>query len=211
MAHTNEINVVTRSNTPLTGRAWGSPWCRVRPYVACRRRWGAGVPCLNASLPCRVFRGNPIRPFSAGCGRVGGSPRARVICRRHARDTRDSSGCDCRSVSSTRAGESGSFTFSPRDGGIPVLNTTSMKQWSIVHQQRGLSAMVIVRAYDNDNNRPYCSGGQLKSALQAGVIARSRSVMTISLPRNPRRRPSYVRARAFYPRCVKHRAYSAPR
>jgi len=100
----------------------------------------------------------------------------------------------------------------PSRRGNPRLKYNSeMKQWSIVHQQRGLSAMVIVRAYDNDNNRPYCSGGQLKSALQAGVIARSRSVMTISLPRNPRRRPSYVRARAFYPRCVKHRAYSAPR
>lgn len=53
----------------------------------------------------------------------------------------------------------------------------SMKQWSIVRSLIAvLSSIVIARTLycargrDNDNNRPYCSRGRLKSALQAALL-----------------------------------------
>jgi len=65
--------------------------------------------------------------------------------------------------------------------GLPLKLQTrpaqSMKQWSIVRLLiTVLSPIAIARTLycprgcDNDNNRPYCSRGRLKSALQAALL-----------------------------------------
>lgn len=91
-----------------------------------------------------------------------------------------------------------------------------MKQWSIVRSLIAVLSPIVIartlycaRGRDNDNNRPYCSRGRLKSALQAALLPEecyddfitAKSSSSVELcPRVGRCPRSRSRPRAFYSR-----------